>query len=112
MTRKRHYLDMWCWSIIADYGSAIESVTYIKAFDIIRELFASLPEAKKRGFPAGIFLSMCLADAANLPSDGTVTVEMQFLADVELVCDEMQRHALQAAGAGNPLQRQEHSRGI
>jgi excinuclease ABC subunit A len=64
-------------------------VTYIKAFDGIRDLFASLPEAKKRGFAAGHF-------SFNIPGgrceacqgDGTVTVEMQFLADVELVCEE------------------------
>jgi len=64
-------------------------VTYIKAFDAIRELFASLPDAKKRGFSSGHF-------SFNIPGgrcevcqgDGTVTVEMQFLADVELVCEE------------------------
>jgi excinuclease ABC subunit A len=64
-------------------------VTYIKAFDAIRDLFASLPEAQKRGFGAGHF-------SFNIPGgrceacqgDGTVTVEMQFLADVELICEE------------------------
>ncbi|HEU5453547.1 MAG TPA: excinuclease ABC subunit UvrA [Terriglobales bacterium] len=64
-------------------------VTYIKAFDAIRDLFASLPEAQKRGYAAGHF-------SFNIPGgrceacqgDGTVTVEMQFLADVELVCEE------------------------
>ncbi|GAC1644008.1 MAG: excinuclease ABC subunit UvrA [Acidobacteriaceae bacterium] len=66
-------------------------VTYIKAFDAIRELYASQPESKKRGFAAGHF-------SFNVPGgrcevcegDGTVTVEMQFLADVELVCEECQ----------------------
>ncbi|HET9405900.1 MAG TPA: excinuclease ABC subunit UvrA [Candidatus Sulfotelmatobacter sp.] len=64
-------------------------VTYIKAFDAIRDLFASLPESKKRGFASGHF-------SFNIPGgrcevcqgDGTVTVEMQFLADVELICEE------------------------
>jgi len=64
-------------------------VTYIKAFDAIRELFASLPESRKRGYAAGHF-------SFNIPGgrceacqgDGTVTVEMQFLADVELICEE------------------------
>jgi excinuclease ABC subunit A len=64
-------------------------VTYIKAFDAIRDLFASQPEAVKRGYSAGHF-------SFNIPGgrcevcqgDGTVTVEMQFLADVELICEE------------------------
>ena len=64
-------------------------VTYIKAFDAIREAFASLPESQKQGYTAGHF-------SFNIPGgrceacqgDGTVTVEMQFLADVELVCEE------------------------
>jgi len=63
--------------------------TYLKAFDPIREVFASTPEAKKRGLTAGHF-------SFNIPGgrceacqgDGTVTVEMRFLADVELVCEE------------------------
>jgi len=63
--------------------------TYLKAFDPIRELFASTLEAKKRGYTAGHF-------SFNIPGgrceacqgDGTVTVEMRFLADVELVCEE------------------------
>ena len=63
--------------------------TYLKAFDPIRELFASTPESKKRGYTAGHF-------SFNIPGgrceacqgDGVVTVEMRFLADVELVCEE------------------------
>ena len=64
-------------------------VTYIKAFDQIREVFASTRDAQARGYNAGSF-------SFNIPGgrceicegDGTVTVEMQFLADVELVCEE------------------------
>ncbi len=64
-------------------------VTYIKAFDIIRKLFASLPEAQKRGFPAGHFsFNVPGGRCENCQGEGTVSVEMQFLADVELICDE------------------------
>src|SRR6266852_2016002 len=64
-------------------------VTYIKAFDIIRDLFASLPEAKKRGFAAGHFsFNIPGGRCETCQGDGTVTVEMQFLADVELICEE------------------------
>jgi excinuclease ABC subunit A len=64
-------------------------VTYTKAFDGIRELFASLPEAKKRGLTAGHFSFNVPGGRCEIcQGDGTVTVEMQFLADVELVCEE------------------------
>ncbi len=64
-------------------------VTYIKAFDGIRELFASLPESKKRGFPAGYFsFNIPGGRCETCQGDGTVTVEMQFLADVELICED------------------------
>jgi len=64
-------------------------VTYIKAFDAIRELFASLPEAKKRGFGSGHFsFNIPGGRCETCQGDGTVTVEMQFLADVELICEE------------------------
>ena len=64
-------------------------VTYIKAFDAIRDLFASLPEAQKRGFTAGHFsFNIPGGRCENCQGDGTVTVEMQFLADVELICEE------------------------
>jgi excinuclease ABC subunit A len=64
-------------------------VTYIKVYDGIREAFAGTREAQARGLDPSHF-------SFNLPGgrcevcqgDGTVTVEMQFLADVELVCEE------------------------
>ncbi len=64
-------------------------VTYIKAFDTIRETFACTTEAERRGYTAGHF-------SFNIPGgrcevcqgDGTVTVEMQFLADVALTCED------------------------
>jgi excinuclease ABC subunit A len=64
-------------------------VTYIKGFDIIRSLFASTKEAEKRGYTAGHFsFNVPGGRCETCQGDGTVTVEMQFLADVELVCDE------------------------
>jgi excinuclease ABC subunit A len=64
-------------------------VTYIKAFDIMRDIFASTPDAKKRGYGAGHFsFNIPGGRCENCQGDGTVTVEMQFLADVELLCEE------------------------
>jgi excinuclease ABC subunit A len=64
-------------------------VTYTKAFDGIRDLFASLPESQKRGFGAGHFsFNIPGGRCETCQGDGTVTVEMQFLADVELICEE------------------------
>ena len=64
-------------------------VTYIKAFDTIRELFASQAESQKRGYTAGHFsFNIPGGRCETCQGDGTVTVEMQFLADVELICEE------------------------
>ncbi|HVW87771.1 MAG TPA: excinuclease ABC subunit UvrA [Bryobacteraceae bacterium] len=64
-------------------------VTYIKAFDVIRGLFAATRDAEKRGYTAGHFsFNVPGGRCETCQGDGTVTVEMQFLADVELVCDE------------------------
>jgi excinuclease ABC subunit A len=64
-------------------------VTYIKAFDDIRALFASQPDSKRRGLTAGHFSFNVPGGRCDVcEGDGTVTVEMQFLADVELPCEE------------------------
>ncbi len=64
-------------------------VTYSKAFDLIREIFAATPEATRRGYTAGHFsFNIAGGRCETCQGDGTVTVEMQFLADVELVCED------------------------
>ena len=64
-------------------------VTYIKAFDAIRDVFASTPEAAKRGYTSGHFsFNIPGGRCETCQGDGTVTVEMQFLADVELICED------------------------
>src|SRR5262249_61107897 len=64
-------------------------VTYIKAFDAIRDVFASTAEAQKRGYGSGHFsFNIPGGRCETCQGDGTVTVEMQFLADVELVCED------------------------
>jgi excinuclease ABC subunit A len=64
-------------------------VTYIKAFDDVRALFAAQPDAKRRGYSAGSFSFNVPGGRCDVcEGDGTVTVEMQFLADVELPCEE------------------------
>jgi excinuclease ABC subunit A len=64
-------------------------VTYLKAFDPIREIFAATKDAKSRGLTASHF-------SFNVPGgrceacqgEGEVRVEMQFLADVFVPCDQ------------------------
>jgi len=64
-------------------------ITYIKAFDIVRNIFAATRDAEKRGYTAGHFsFNVPGGRCETCQGDGTVTVEMQFLADVELVCDD------------------------
>jgi excinuclease ABC subunit A len=64
-------------------------VTYIKVYDAIREAFAGTREAQVRGYNASHFsFNVPGGRCDTCEGDGTVTVEMQFLADIELVCEE------------------------
>ena len=64
-------------------------VTYIKVYDAIRETFANTRESQARGLePSHFSFNVPGGRCEVCQGDGTVTVEMQFLADVELVCEE------------------------
>lgn len=61
--------------------------TYTKLFDLIRDLFATLPKAKSRGFNAATF-SFNSSDerCQNCNGAGTVEVDMTFMPDIEKEC--------------------------
>ena len=64
-------------------------VTYIKAFDGIRSAFAGTREARARGYPAGHFsFNVAGGRCEECAGTGEVVVEMQFLPDVSLPCEE------------------------
>ncbi len=63
-------------------------VTYIKAYDDIRALFASQKLSKLRGYQAKHFsFNVDGGRCEKCKGEGIITVEMQFMADVHLVCD-------------------------
>lgn len=63
--------------------------TYLKIYDDIRELFATQALAKQRGYKPGFFsFNIPGGRCETCQGEGMVTIEMQFMADVRLVCDE------------------------
>ena len=63
--------------------------TYMKAYDEIRQLYASQPLAKTRGYKPGYFSFNTEGGRCEVcEGEGYVTVGMQFMADVHLVCEE------------------------
>lgn len=69
-------------------SSRSNPVTYVKAYDDIRKLFADQPLAKQMGYTAGYFsFNTEGGRCEECKGEGTVTVEMQFMADLVLECE-------------------------
>jgi excinuclease ABC subunit A len=63
--------------------------TYTKAFDIIRDLYATTQAAKQLGWRAGFFsFNVPGGRCETCQGDGVVKIEMQFLADLYLQCED------------------------
>ena len=63
-------------------------VTYLKAYDEIRQLFAEQPQAKHTGLTASSFsFNVAGGRCEECQGEGVIKVSMQFMADVELVCE-------------------------
>ena len=69
-------------------SSRSNPVTYIKAYDEIRKLYASQPLAKQMGFTPGFFsFNVEGGRCEECKGDGEIVVEMQFMADLKLTCE-------------------------
>ena len=69
-------------------SSRSNPVTYVKAYDHIRQLFSEQPLAKQRGYkPAYFSFNVDGGRCENCQGEGVVTIEMQFMADIHLTCE-------------------------
>tara|TARA_B110000305_G_scaffold196975_1_gene222348 strand:- start:2131 stop:4950 length:2820 start_codon:yes stop_codon:yes gene_type:complete len=70
-------------------SSRSNPITYVKAFDDIRELYSRLPLAKTRGCKPGFFSFNVEGGRCEVcEGEGEITVGMQFMADVHLTCEQ------------------------
>ncbi|MFC5191599.1 excinuclease ABC subunit UvrA [Algoriphagus aquatilis] len=69
-------------------SSRSNPVTYVKAYDAIRNLFSEQPLSKQRGYkPAFFSFNVDGGRCEACQGEGTITVEMQFMADIHLTCE-------------------------
>jgi len=69
-------------------SSRSNPVTYLKAYDEIRKLYSGLQASKIQGFKASHFsFNIDGGRCEECQGEGSITVEMQFMADVHLVCE-------------------------
>jgi len=70
-------------------SSRSNPVTYTKVYDDIRNLFARLPLAKKRNYKPGFFsFNIDGGRCPNCKGEGEIKIEMQFMADVYVQCED------------------------
>jgi len=64
-------------------------ISYIKAFEIIREIFSATPQARAKGYKPGYFsFNVQGGRCETCQGEGFIKVEMQFLADLYLECED------------------------
>ena len=69
-------------------SSRSNPVTYIKAYDEIRKLYADLPHAKSCGIqPSNFSFNVAGGRCETCQGEGVIKVAMQFMADIELTCE-------------------------
>ncbi|NQZ75432.1 MAG: excinuclease ABC subunit UvrA [Ekhidna sp.] len=69
-------------------SSRSNPVTYVKAYDAIRQLFSEQPLSKTNGFkPAHFSFNVDGGRCEVCEGEGTVKIEMQFMADLHLICE-------------------------
>ncbi|MCH1473607.1 MAG: excinuclease ABC subunit UvrA [Bacteroidia bacterium] len=70
-------------------SSRSNPVTYVKAYDLIRDLYSTMPLSKQRGFRAKHFsFNVDGGRCENCQGEGEEIVEMQFMADLHLTCED------------------------
>lgn len=87
-----HYTDIHAAEMVDQNpigkSSRSNPVTYIKAYDEIRALYADLPQSKTRGMkPAAFSFNVEGGRCEFCQGEGIITVEMQFMADIHLKCE-------------------------
>lgn len=74
-------------------SSRSNPITYIKAYDAIRALFADQALSKNRGYkPAHFSFNVEGGRCETCQGEGEITIEMQFMADIRLTCESCQGH--------------------
>jgi excinuclease ABC subunit A len=69
-------------------SSRSNPITYIKAYDLIRDLYANQPLARSRGYKPGLFsFNIEGGRCDSCQGEGVVNIEMQFMADIRLTCE-------------------------
>ena len=85
---KLNYLEGNGSAMLQPGNKNFNPVTYIKAYDEIRSLYASLPISKNRNYqPKQFSFNVDGGRCDHCKGEGTVTIEMQFMADVILECE-------------------------
>ena len=72
-------------------SSRSNPATYLKIFDYVRELYSAQPLSKQRNYKAGFFsFNVAGGRCEECEGEGVIHINMQFMADVEMVCPSCQ----------------------